>query len=104
MPVNWEDLASEMLDDLKATGEEFWDKLNAEQRPIIEQASKDIARASLLLVTDRENADLHKEVILAAKSTITSETALAALQAEKKLKASLWAGLQKLVGVGLALL
>ncbi len=102
--INFEDLASEMLDDLKSTGQDFWDKLNDEQRPVIEKAAKDIARAALLLVTDKENADLHKEVMLAAKSTIASETALAALQAEKRLKAALWSGFQKLVGVGLSLL
>jgi len=104
MPVNWENLASEMLDDLKATGETFWNKLNAEQRPILEKAVKNIARASLSLITDPGNADVYKEVILAAKGTIMAETELAAMQAEKKLKSALWSGLQRLVGVGLSLL
>ena len=97
-------LADGILDDLKNTGEAFWDQLNDDQRPIIEAAGKSLAKASLGLITDPDNADIHQELVLAAKLTIGSETALAALDAQERLKSAVQSALKKLVGVGLALL
>lgn len=97
-------LADGILDDLKGTGEAFWDQLNDEQRPIIEKAAKDLAKASLGLITDPDNADIYQELILAAKVMIGSETVIAALDAQERLKDAVQSALKKLVGVGLALL
>lgn len=102
--IDFKALGDEMLSDLKATGEAFWDKLQEDQKPIIEQAGKDLAKYSLLLVTDPANADLYKEMILAIKSTLSSETTLTAIRASERLKESLQRALKKLMAVGLALL
>ena len=102
--LDFEALTKGILDDLKGTGEAFWDQLNDEQRPIIEAAGKSLAKASLGLITDPDNADIYQELILAAKVSIGSVTVIAALDAQERLKSAVQSALKKLVGVGLALL
>ncbi len=102
--LDFKALAEGILDELQDTGGAFWDKVQDDQRPILKQAAKDLAKASLGLITDPDNADIYQEVILAAKVTIGSETALAALEAREHLKDAVQSALKKLVGVGLALL
>lgn len=104
MPEDFEALAAEVLDDLKNTGTAFWENLNEVQRPIVEQAARDLARYSLKLITDPANAAQYKEDILFIRSTLESEAALTALQATNRLKEALRRGLTKLVSVGLMML
>ena len=104
MPEDFEALASEVLDDLKATGTAFWEELNEDNRPIVEQAAKDLAKYSLKLITDPANADIYKQDIGFIRSTLESEAALVALQAANRVKEALQRGLAKLVNVGLTLL
>ncbi len=104
MPVDFDALARETLADLVKTGSDFWDKLNEEQIPIVEQAVKDLAKASLNLVTEPDNAEIHKESIRFIKSTLASESTLAALLAAERLRSALMGALSRLTAVGLSLL
>ena len=104
MPEDFEGLAKEVLADLQASGEAFWDQLSAEQRPIVEQAARDVAKATLKLITDPDNAEVHKETIAFAKSTLASEATLAALRASARLKEAVQGAVKKLILVGIGLL
>jgi len=104
MSDDFEALAKETLKELRRTGEEFWDQLNEDQRPIVEQAARDAAQAMLGLVKEPERADIHRETLLAVKVTLAGEAVLASLRAQRRLKTALLRGLQKLATLGLAVL
>lgn len=102
--MDFEALANELLADLQASGAAFWGELNEDQRPIVEQAARDLAEATVLLVADAKNADLHRSTILHIKSTLESEATLAALRASARLRRALMGALTRLVEVGISAL
>ena len=104
MSEEFDALLSEVLSDLKSSGEEFWDQLSEDQVGIVKQAAKDLARTTLLLVKEPDRADIHRETILILKSTLANEANLAALQAAARLKDAIQKALGKLVMVGLSAL
>ena len=104
MPEDFKALADEILKDLVNTGESFWDNLDEDHRTLMRAAAEDIADATLKLVTDPGNADLHKSTILHAKSQILDEGVLTSLEAASRMRAAVLNALQKLVMFGLSAL
>lgn len=104
MAIDWSALADAVVEDLEATGEAFIDKLDADQRPILIKAARDIAEATGQLITDAENEEVHKETIEFAKGTLLVESTLTALRAEKRIRAAVESALTRLAAVGLSLL
>lgn len=99
----WERLFEETLAGLKESGEAFWEKLEDEHRGIMEVAAKDLAKAQWNIIRG-ENVEVNKENIKFIRSTITTETFLASLNARDFLVKAFQDGLKKLMGVGLSIL
>lgn len=104
MADDWEKLYLETLTDLKKTGSAFWERINDEQRGIVTQAAKDLAQAEIALLLGRGDPGVHREIVLACKSVLASESALAALEANRRLKEIFQRTVARLLNIGLTLL
>lgn len=104
MSDEWEALGREVINDLKATGAEFWERLSADQLPIVKQAVRDLTRYVMLAAQKPEERERHLRSIRHIRGTLESEAALAALRARKRIKDAILRTIYKAAQVGLSLL
>ena len=102
--INLERLADDVLEDLKAMGENFWRQISAEQVPIVEKAARGIAKLALLAVAEPDKRGEHMADIMHLRGTIESEAALTAMRANERIRAAIQRVIQKALGAVLAIL
>jgi hypothetical protein len=75
-------IGDQALAELRATGQAFYAQLTADQIPIVEKATRELAELGVeLLLNPERSQDTQKEIAF-VQSTLTSEAALTALRAE----------------------
>lgn len=102
MAANWEALFDEIISDLKDQGQDFWENLQDDQRPIVETAAKNLAQALVDNITSP--SAVNEELIRANRSIIASEGWYTALEVQERLKTAAIKALKALTGGILAIL
>ena len=102
--ADWEAFREEVLADLKNDASEFWDRLNDQQRPIVEQAARDLADISLLIIRDPDRRKHNLRTVAHIKGILEGEAAIAQLAAASRIKSSILNIVGKSLNVGLSLL
>ena len=100
----WNALAEDVVEDLKNTGLDFWDRLSADQIPVVRQAARDLTRYVMLSVQEPERRSEHMRTIRHIRGILESEAALTALRARRYIRDAILRTIRKSIEVGISLL